>query len=109
MSLTGGGIDRFANLVQCVKRVEELLGRDFREGELDKWTPSDTYGCISIDISNRYLTPIRDCSCQQELPIDKSIDPRGHLKAAAGSQFGYIQENEVQYFELLVDSANKQK
>lgn len=109
VSLTGVGIDNFEIQGQCVRRVEELLARDFKEGEMDKWTTSNMYGYVSIDMGNRYFSAAKECSCLQALTMDNTIDPKGHLRAAAGTDYIHVQENEVKYFELLVNTGDKKQ
>lgn len=109
VSLTGIGTDHFETQSQCVKHIEELLGRDFKEGELDPWNPSNTSGYLSIDMSNRYFKSAKECPCLRSIAFDTSIDPNGHLKSAGGAEYVHVQENVVEYYESVIDENGKKR
>lgn len=87
-----------------------LFDRTFADGRLESWSAMNVPGpggCVTLDASNRYLTPRRDVPNAQHVQFTASVDPKGILESMADSDHIHTEENEVYYFTGLVDEAGK--
>ena len=95
--------------------VYRHFDRQFPEGILENWTPtwSTNQGFDSIDISNRYLTPLKDVSGLESIPFHKGVDPRGILqnmaKGNGSTTHVHTEDNQVQYFSTKRDAEGNVK
>lgn len=84
-------------------KVHACFDRLFSEGILDGWTSSEEkcFGYPCLDISNRYLTPVKEAK-GQEIAFQKGVDPRGILRGMAigdgTCSYVHTEDNQVQYF-----------
>jgi hypothetical protein len=85
--------------------------RYFPEGLLDNWTPtwSTSPGLDSIDISNRYLTPLKDAGGLESIPFHKGVDPRHILLDMAKSDHIHTEDNYVEYFSMHRDTDGQRR
>jgi len=87
--------------------------RQFPEGLLDSWTPtrSTNSSLDSLDISNRYLTPLRDVSggLVESIPFHKGVDPRNVLRDMAKDDHIHTEDNYVEYFSMRRDNDGHQR
>jgi hypothetical protein len=85
--------------------------RQFPEGLLDGWSPtcSTDSSLDSLDISNRYLTPMRDVSGLERVPFHKGVDPRNILSDMAKNSHIHTEDNYVEYFSTRRDSDGHQR
>ena len=81
--------------------------RHFPEGLLDNW--SSNQGLDSIDISNRYLTPLKDANGLEGIPFHKGVDPRNILLNMAKSDHIHTDDNYVEYFSMHRDSDGQRR
>ncbi|KAF8234726.1 hypothetical protein L208DRAFT_1260445 [Tricholoma matsutake] len=83
IGITGLGTPTFANALDAAQEIYGHFNQQFMEGILETWSCSgDTEGPW-IDVSNRYLTPIRDAQDVESIPFDKGINPYGILQDMA--------------------------
>jgi hypothetical protein len=61
----------------------------------------NSYGEFSsIESSNRYFTPVRDCGPKEKcIPFSSEIDPHGILSKMENMNYIHIDNNEVEYYE----------
>ena len=92
--------------------IYKHFDRQFPEGLLDAWSPthSSNSSLDSLDISNRYLTPLRDVSGSVEsIPFHKGVDPRNILSDMAKNTHIHTEDNYVEYFSMHRDSDGHQR
>ena len=80
--------------------------RQFPEGLLDSWSPvhSTNSNLDRLDMSNRYLTPLRDVGGVMEgVPFHKGVDPRNILRDMAKDTHIHTEDNYVEYFSMHRD------
>ena len=59
---------------------------------------------LSIEMSNRYFTPRRGrAPGADEIPFSMDVDPHGLLAMASGKGFFHSADNEVLYFEKVLE------
>jgi hypothetical protein len=99
IQLTGFGCSAFDDLIASINYIQDHIERSLPEGSLTRWSPSyDSEGYPAVDISNRYLTGVRDRGDLEILPITDSLDPFRHLRSAMGTFWTHTQDNEVVCF-----------
>ncbi|KAF8906960.1 hypothetical protein CPB84DRAFT_1635248, partial [Gymnopilus junonius] len=55
----------------------------------------------ALEMSNRYFTPRKQAQEVEELTFGHDVDPKDILKKAAGNCLVHIEDNVVQYYELV--------
>ena len=87
-------------MIKCLQKIQDRLEKAIPEGKLDKWTPSYTAsGHPAIDLSNRYVTNVKDKGIFTSLPVTDLMDPYGYLRKVMGRFWHYTEDNEVECFE----------
>lgn len=92
--------------------IYKHFDRQFPEGMLDSWLPthSTDSSLDSLDISNRYLTPLRDVGrLAESVPFHKGVDPRNILRDMAKNNHVHTEDNYVEYFSMHRDSDGRQR
>lgn len=112
ISLTGLGSATFSSALDAAQMIYRHFDRHFPEGLLDSWSPTwstNQKGLDSIDISNRYLTPLKDVSGLESLPFHKGVDPRNILLDMTKNDYIHIDDNYVEYFSMHRDTNGQKK
>jgi hypothetical protein len=109
ISLTGLGSATFSSALDAAQVIYKHFDRQFPEGLLDSWSPmrSTNSSLDSLDISNRYLTPLRDVggsSLVESIPFHKGVNPRNILSDMARNSHIHTEDNYVEYFSMHRDS-----
>ncbi|KAJ7581701.1 hypothetical protein C8J56DRAFT_895284 [Mycena floridula] len=100
--ISGHGSQQFEHSIQ---KLNELI-KEFKtqySGPVD----SEHQGNDRIEASNRFFTPRSDMGGLNSLPLGPEIDPRGILRAAAGAEYVYTEDNEVTCFRKTSDGSGK--
>lgn len=82
--------------------IYRYFDRQFPEGILDAWTTNSTLN--SLDISNRYLTPLKNVTGLESVAFHKGVDPRNILRDMTKSDHIHTEDNYVAYFSTHKDS-----
>ena len=106
VTLTGGGSATFSSALEAAQVIYRHFDRQFPEGVLEAWSTNSTSS--SLDISNRYLTPLKNVSRLENVPFHKGVDPRNILHDMAKSDHVHTEDNYMAYFSMHKDS-NGQK
>ena len=94
------GCPAFNKVIKCLQKIQDHLEKALPEDKLDKWTPSYTAsGHPAIDLSNRYVTNVKDKGIFTSLPVTDLIDPYGYLHKVMGRFWHYTDNNEVECFK----------
>lgn len=104
--MTGLGSATFSGALDAAQVIHKHFDRQFTEGLLDIWSPThSTHSSLdSLDISNRYLTPLRDVSgLVESKPFHKGVDPRNILTNMAKNDHIHTEDNYVEYFSMHRD------
>lgn len=113
ISLTGLGSSTFTRALDAAQMIYKHFDRQFPEGLLDSWSPTThatNPSLNSLDISNRYLTPLRDVSSSAEsVPFHKGVDPRNILTDMAKNNHIHTEDNYVEYFSTHRDSDGQRR
>ena len=97
----------FSSALDAAHMIYRQFDRQFPEGRLDAWTTDSTLD--SLDIFNRYLTPLRNVSGLESVPFHKGVDPRNILCDLAKSDHIHTEDNYVAYFSMHCDSDGNRK
>ncbi|KAF8238053.1 hypothetical protein L208DRAFT_1244074 [Tricholoma matsutake] len=72
------------------------------EGISETWSCSGDSEGPWIDVSNYYLTPIRDMQDVESVPFKKGVDPHGILqdmeRGDGSCSYIHTEDNQVHYF-----------
>jgi hypothetical protein len=111
--LTGLGSATFSSALDAAQLIYNHFDRQFPEGQLDGWSPmrSATDPSLdSLDISNRYLTPVRDVNgLVESVPFHKGVDPRNILYDMAKNNHIHTEDNYVEYFTMRRDGDGQRR
>jgi hypothetical protein len=107
ISLTGGGSATFSSALDAVQVIYRQFDRRFPEGVLDAWSTDSTLD--SLDISNRYFTPLKNVSGLENVAFHKGVDPRNILRDMAKSDHIHTEDNYVAYFSMHKDINGQKK
>jgi len=69
------------------------------DGNIETWVPSAFQGHLSIDVGNRYFTPLQHALQDRQISFSPTIDPDNILSEAMGEEFVHTEDNEVEYYE----------
>ena len=90
--------------------IFKQFDRQFSEGLLDSWSHSTNSDLDTLDMSNRYLTPMRDVSgLVESVPFHKGVNPRNILRDMAKNNHIHTEDNYVGYFSLHKDSDGQRR
>jgi len=103
VTLTGLGIQSFQAAVDGIIAIHSIFSRQFPHGTLEPWQPSWFLDHHTITASNRYFSEKRLCPCLIPIPFPMNVDPKGILNTMMGEKLIHAEENEVKYYEALVD------
>ncbi|KAF8811290.1 hypothetical protein BYT27DRAFT_7040346, partial [Phlegmacium glaucopus] len=103
--LSGLGSATFSSALDSAQVIYKHFDRQFPEGVLDSWSPrqSTNPGLDSLDISNRYLTPLKEVGGLESIPFHKGVDPRNILRDMAKGNHIHTEDNRVEYFSMHRD------
>lgn len=105
--MTGGGSATFSSALDAAQVIYRHFDRQFPEGVLDAWSTDSTSN--SLDISNRYLTPLKNVSGLENVAFHKGVDPRNILRDMAKSDHIHTEDNYVAYFSMHKDRNGHKK
>ena len=97
--------------MDAAEAIYKRFDRHFPEGALENWSParSTNQGLDSIDISNRYLTPLKEVRGLECIPFHKGVDPRNILLDMSKSDHIHTDDNYVEYFSMHRDSDGQRR
>lgn len=106
ISLSGLGSKSFSSAIENIQEIHEMFGRTFAAGTLEPWVPNDFEGNQTIDAANRYFTPRPQATQDQIIPFSPLVDPNSILTTAMARDgtFTHTIDNEVDYYELMIDN-----
>jgi len=83
-----------------------MFGRTFAAGSLEPWVSNEFEGSPTIDAANRYFTPRLQATQDQIIPFSPLVDPNSILTTAMARDgtFTHTIDNEVDYYELMIDN-----
>ncbi len=93
--------------MEVLKEIGRTGEREFREGQLQGWLPSQVQGYNTIELSNRYFHPRGKDYCGEDHAISEEVDPKGILRHNTGNQLVHTEDNEVLYFRGFLDKGKK--
>ena len=97
----------FSSALDAAHMIYKHFDRQFPEGLLDAWSTDSTLD--SLDISNCYLTPLKNVSGLESVPFHKGVDPRNILRDMAKNDHIHTEDNYVAYFQMHRDSDGHRK
>ncbi|SJL16006.1 uncharacterized protein ARMOST_19520 [Armillaria ostoyae] len=109
VTITGLGATFFQEVMEALKEVNFTAEREFRQGELEAWTPTTFKGAPAMECTNRYLKQLREDLNNVAIPFPKEVDPRGALKQLTRPDLAHTEENSVQCIRCLIDGDGKRK
>ncbi len=107
ITLTGLGSIRFKGSVEVLKEIGRTGEREFREGQLQGWEPSQVQGYDAIELANRYFRPRGKDYRGEEHALSDEVDPKGILRRNAGSHLIHTEDNKVLYFRGIMEKGKK--
>jgi len=103
--LSGLGIERYQLYERGVERLHCLFARAVDDRVLTESGVCSTYGHDrALSMSNRYFTPAKDVTQEEQVVFPDEIDPKGYLRLAGGLGLKHVEDNVVRYYELVNDS-----
>ena len=99
VSLTALGVEGFQTAVESIEEIHRLFSRNFPEGALEGWAPSQFEGFLTIDAANRFFTHCSLANAADIIPFSTTIDPDGVLKKGITERYIHTSENVVEYYE----------
>ena len=103
ITVIGPHCEAFTNALGVVVEVQALFSRHFKEGQLDKWTPTFIHDDPGISASTRYFQHTSDTLPDDIIPLDDKVDPYRTLSTAAQDGFVHTINNRVEYYERIQD------
>ncbi|KAK0465777.1 hypothetical protein IW261DRAFT_1574768 [Armillaria novae-zelandiae] len=107
--LTGLGCPAFDEAIATLQEIRLTGEREFKNGMLDKWTPSTYRGFPAFTVSNRYFQTAKEGGQYEAITFDKDVDPVGILQRLAKTDVAHTEANVVQYFKANVDDEGKRR
>ncbi|KAK0464105.1 hypothetical protein IW261DRAFT_1575314 [Armillaria novae-zelandiae] len=107
--LTGLGCPAFDEAIATLQEIRLTGEREFKNGMLDKWTPSTYRGFPAFTVSNRYFRTAKEGGQYEAITFDKDVDPVGILQRLAKTDVAHTEDNVVQYFKANVDDEGKRR
>ncbi|KAK0482167.1 hypothetical protein EDD18DRAFT_1112662 [Armillaria luteobubalina] len=101
------GVISFDEAIATLQEIRLTGEREFKNGMLDKWTPSTYRGFPAFTVSNQYFRMAKEGGQYEAITFDKDIDPVGILQQLAKTDVAHTEDNEVQYFKANVDDEGK--
>lgn len=110
ITLTSFGTSSKNESISGIYAIHHLFSHVLPENSMEPWYPTTFDEFLAVNMGNRYFTNWKDILSSEVLDFKTSVDPNGILMAAMmGTEFAHTIENEVAYFELIVDKdGNKQ-
>lgn len=105
--MTGGGSATFSSALDAAQSIYRHFDRQFAEGVLDAWSTNSSLD--NLDISNRYLTPLRNDSRLEKVDFHKGVDPRNILRDMAKSDYIHTEDNYVAYYSMHKDGDGQKR
>ncbi|KAK0215552.1 hypothetical protein IW262DRAFT_1299805 [Armillaria fumosa] len=108
MMLTGCGSIEFEHIVANLKDVHSKGEREFCQGQLLDWSPTQVHRAQAIELSNRYFQRKTGSSMPGAgIQIGQNIDPNSVLHKLAGDKLEHTEDNEVRYYHGVADGEKK--
>jgi hypothetical protein len=96
--------------ISSIYAIHHLFARMLPEKSMEPWCPTMFDEFPAIDMGNRYFMNRKDILSSDTLDFHTSVDPKGILTAVmTGSELAHTAENEVAYFELIVDEGGNKR
>ncbi|KAK0502615.1 hypothetical protein EDD18DRAFT_1065268 [Armillaria luteobubalina] len=109
VTLTGLGCVALDETIATLQEIRLTGEREFKNGMLEKWTPSMYQGFPVFLISNRYFQMAKEGGQYKAIEFHKDIDPVGILQWLGKTDMAHTKDNEVQYFKANIDNKGKQQ
>ncbi|KAK7039287.1 hypothetical protein VNI00_010192 [Paramarasmius palmivorus] len=106
--ITGLDQPTFIQAIEGLNRINAFLRRQIREETIPDIHIS-TGEHHTIEVSNRYFTSQRFAGNEAHVTFPQTVDPKGHLERLKSSTYVHTTENDVAYYERIVDGNGKQK
>ncbi|KIM38065.1 hypothetical protein M413DRAFT_76431 [Hebeloma cylindrosporum] len=104
LTVTGLNTATFQTVSENIGAVHHFFKRFIGKDALQDITAIGQFEeYMSIDMGNRYFTPRRDAPLATETPFSADVDPHGYLMNAAGTTLIHMEENEVYYYERILE------
>jgi len=103
VQITGYGNQSFERLRNDMARIFAIFKRTIGPQLQDEGVVSQEDGFVAIDASNRYFSVRSESNQGDECDITEDMDPKGHLRKAAGTKYIHAEDNRVCYFEKYED------
>ncbi len=95
--------------MDTIKEINLTAQREFKEGTLKPWTPSNFQGADALECTNRYFRRIADMEGDSSIPLSRDINPKGILAEMVRPDLAHTEENSVQYFRSSVLGDGKRR
>ena len=82
-----------------MRAIEDIFRRQTADRSMEGWVPSTFQGHPSVDVGNRYFTPLQHALQDRQISFNPAIDPDNILSEALGEEFVHTEDNEVEYYE----------
>ncbi|KAK0472969.1 hypothetical protein IW261DRAFT_1310507, partial [Armillaria novae-zelandiae] len=106
--LTGCGGVEFERIVANLKDVHARGEREFHQGQLLDWMPTQVHGSNAIELSNRYFQRKTSSWTQSSgMQIGCNVDPNRILRKLAGDKLEHMEDNEVKYYQGVAEGEKK--
>ena len=90
--------DNFSKYAAAMLELQQVFALYHPPESLEKWVPKIEQGLMVLSAYNRYLTPRRFVE-EEEIPLNKHIDPMSVLQRLIPSSACHAPDNEVLYYE----------
>lgn len=67
--------------------------------QLQPWSPGMFRQWSTVEVSNRFFTPVKDAETNEIVPFNTHVDPNGVLSAVDSSVYRHTVDNKVGYYE----------
>jgi hypothetical protein len=82
-----------------VYAIHAYFDRAIEEGKLQPCNIISKLGnYTTLEMGNRYFTPIRDNQYNESLKLSSEIDPYGYMAKAAAGRYIHCDDNVVRYY-----------
>lgn len=100
VSLSGMGLEVFAENVTAVLHLYQLLDGCLAQGTLQPWKPALHHGHASLEFSNRYFSSAKEADERVSMNIGADVDPFGIL-SGLNVDGVHTEDNMVGYYERV--------
>lgn len=103
--LTGLRSATFSSALDAAQAIYRYFDQQFPKGLLDSWSSvqSGSSGIDSMDLSNHFLTLLKDTRGLESIPFHKGFDLHSILCELAKGDHIHTEDNYVEYFSMRKD------